>query len=90
VPLADQGKYRNRKQQITANMLGVADWNIKFLYVLPGWEGSASNSRVLHDAMSHQDGFVVPKGTILFLCIFFLLFSSQLTPLFENRTLLFS
>jgi hypothetical protein len=40
--------------------------------------------------MSHQDGFVVPKGTTLFLGIFFLLFSSQLTPFFENRTLLFS
>jgi hypothetical protein len=82
VPVADQGRYRNRKQQITTNMLGVVDWNMKFLYVLPGWEGSASDSRVLRDAMSRQDGFVVPKGTTLFLDIFFLLFSSQLTPLF--------
>jgi hypothetical protein len=47
VAVADQGRYRNRKQQITTNMLGVVDWNMKFLYVLPGWEGSASDSRVL-------------------------------------------
>jgi hypothetical protein len=33
VPLADQGRYRNRRQQITTNMLGVVDWNMKFLYV---------------------------------------------------------
>jgi len=32
-------------------MLGVVDWNMKFLYVLSGWEGSASDSRVLDDAM---------------------------------------
>jgi hypothetical protein len=48
-------------------MLGVVDWNMKFLYVLPGWEGSASDSRVLRDAMrlSRQDGFVVPTGMAL-------------------------
>ena len=39
VAVADQGRYRNRKQQITTNMMGVVDWNMKFLYVLPGWEG---------------------------------------------------
>jgi len=60
VAVADQGRYRNRKQQITTNMMGVVDWNMKFLYVLPGWEGSASDSRVLRDAMSRQDAFVVP------------------------------
>jgi hypothetical protein len=67
VDAADQGRYRNRKQQITTNMLGVVDWNMKFLYVLPGWEGSASDSRVLRDAMrlSRQDGFVVPNGMTL-------------------------
>ena len=44
-------------------MLGACDWNMKFVYVLPGWEGSSSDSRVLRDAMSRQDAFVVPKGT---------------------------
>ncbi|CAM0902883.1 unnamed protein product [Alopecurus aequalis] len=64
VNVADQGRYRNRKQAITSNMIGVVDWNMKFLYVLPGWEGSASDSRVLRDAMriSRQDAFDVPDG----------------------------
>lgn len=59
---ADQGRYRNRKQAISTNMLGAVDWNMKFLYVLPGWEGSVSDSRVLCDAMrnNRQDAFVVP------------------------------
>jgi hypothetical protein len=65
VDVADQGRYRNRKQQISTNMLRVVDWNMKFLYVLPDWESSASDSRVLHDAMSHQDAFVVPSGMTL-------------------------
>jgi hypothetical protein len=64
VSTADKGRYRNRHQEITTNMLGVVDWNMKFLYVLPGWEGSASDSRVLKDAMriTRQDAFVVPHG----------------------------
>ena len=32
--------------------------NGKFLYILVGWEGSAADSRVLHDALSKD--FVVP------------------------------
>ena len=65
VDVADQGRYRNRKQAISTNMLGVVDWNMKFLYVLPGREGSVSDSRVLRDAMraNRHDSFVVPKGT---------------------------
>lgn len=62
VPLSDQGRYRNRKQQITTNVLGVCDPHMRFLYVLAGWEGSASDSRVLRDAMSREDSFVVPNG----------------------------
>ena len=57
-----QGRYRNRKQDVTTNVLGVCDRNMEFLYVLAGWEGSASDSRVLRDAMSRQDAFRVPHG----------------------------
>ena len=74
VVAADEGRYRNRKQDITTNMLGVVDWNMKFLYVLPGWEGSASDSRVLRDTMRNdrQDAFVIPHGMIVSLGILFL------------------
>lgn len=56
-------------------MVGVVDWNMKFLYALPGWEGSASDSRVLRDAMrtSRQDAFAVPNGTTLYLGNLFVL-----------------
>ena len=77
VKAADKGRYRNQKQDITTNMLGVVDWNMKFLYVLPGWEGSASDSRVLKDAMRNdrQDAFVVPQGMTLSLGFLFLIFN---------------
>jgi len=67
VPLKDQGRFRNRKQAITTNVLGVCDHNMKFLYVLPGWEGSTSDSRVLRDALERSDRFVVPNGNTKFL-----------------------
>ena len=81
VGAADKGRYRDRKQDITTNMLGVVDWNMKFLYALPGWEGSASDSRVLKDAMRNdrQDAFVVPQGTTLSLGFLFLICNSSLT-----------
>ena len=31
-----------------------------FLYILPGWEGSAANSRVFEDAQNSD--FVIPEG----------------------------
>ncbi|KAL6905692.1 hypothetical protein ACP4OV_003293 [Aristida adscensionis] len=61
VPLRDQGRYRNRKQKITTNVLGVCDRYMRFVYVLAGWEGSASDSRVLCDTMTREDAFAVPN-----------------------------
>ncbi|KAK8949238.1 hypothetical protein KSP39_PZI004965 [Platanthera zijinensis] len=64
VPIEDQGRFRNRKQAITTNVLGVCDSNMKFLYVLSGWEGSTSDSRVLRDALERDVRFEVPNGKI--------------------------
>ena len=43
-------------------MLGVCNQNIKFIFVLPSWEGSASDPRVLQDAMSRPNGLRIPIG----------------------------
>ena len=50
VPTAMQGAFRNRKQQVTQNVLGVCDFDMLFTYVLAGWEGSAHDGKVLQDA----------------------------------------
>lgn len=62
VPSADKGRYRNRKGQISVNVLGVCDINMNFVYVLSGWEGSAADSRVLRDAITRQHGLKIPSG----------------------------
>ncbi|XP_027153599.1 protein ALP1-like [Coffea eugenioides] len=62
VLLRDQGRYRNRKNEIATNVLGVCSRDMRFTYVLPGWEGSAADSRVLRDALVRSDPLIVPKG----------------------------
>ncbi|CAN1752080.1 hypothetical protein LINPERHAP1_LOCUS4572 [Linum perenne] len=50
VPAEDECRFRSIKGHISTNVCGVCDANLRFTYVLPGWEGSASDSRVLRDA----------------------------------------
>lgn len=35
---------------------------MQFIYVLPGWEGSAHDMRVLRDALTRRNGLKVPEG----------------------------
>ncbi|XP_042060054.1 uncharacterized protein LOC121804535 [Salvia splendens] len=67
VSTADKPRYRTRKGQIATNTLAACDRRMRFLYFLPGWEGSAGDSRVLRDAVSREGGLRVPKGNY-FLC----------------------
>ncbi|KAL3533335.1 hypothetical protein ACH5RR_006856 [Cinchona calisaya] len=53
--LKDQGRYRNRKNEIATNVLGACSRDVKFTYILPGWEGSLADSKVLRDALVRQD-----------------------------------
>ncbi|XP_057766287.1 uncharacterized protein LOC130986779 isoform X2 [Salvia miltiorrhiza] len=64
---ADKPRYRTRKGQISTNTLAVCDHHMKFAYVLPGWEGSAADSRVLRDAVNRVNGLKVPRGSY-YLC----------------------
>jgi hypothetical protein len=47
VPFAKQEPYRNRKQGLSQNVMVACDFDLKFVYVHVGWEGSASDARVL-------------------------------------------
>ncbi|XP_057770707.1 uncharacterized protein LOC130990497 [Salvia miltiorrhiza] len=58
----DRPRYRTRKGHISTNTLAVCDRYLKFVYVLPGWEGSAADSRILRDALNRTHGLRVPKG----------------------------
>lgn len=65
VPSLDRAKYRTRKGLLTMNVLGVCSPEMEFIYVLPGWEGSAHDGRVLRDAISRPNGLKVPKGNFI-------------------------
>ncbi|CAO2838017.1 unnamed protein product [Amaranthus hypochondriacus] len=36
---------------------------MEFTYVLPGWEGSAANSRIIKDALLRTHPIRIPRGT---------------------------
>ncbi|XP_042453279.1 protein ALP1-like [Zingiber officinale] len=61
-PKEEKQRYRTRKGGIATNVLGVCSPNMQFIYVLPGWEGSAHDGRVLRDAISRPTGLKVPQG----------------------------
>ncbi|KAK9031630.1 hypothetical protein V6N11_058596 [Hibiscus sabdariffa] len=61
VSSSDRPRYRTRKNEIATNVLGVCTPNMQFIYVLPGWEGSAADGRVLRDAISRRNGLNVPQ-----------------------------
>ncbi|GLT38205.1 hypothetical protein SLA2020_124690 [Shorea laevis] len=62
VPLIDKPRYQNRKGDIATNVLSVCSRNLQFVFVLPRWEGSASNSRVFRNAIARENGLRIPVG----------------------------
>ncbi|XP_073132012.1 uncharacterized protein [Henckelia pumila] len=64
---SNKEKYRTRKGTKSLNILGVCDRDMKFIYALCGWEGSAADARVLRDAINRSDGLKVPRGNY-YLC----------------------
>src|ERR1700730_12110591 len=60
VPEAGRAAFRNWKGVLSHHVLAICTMDMQFLYVLAGWEGSASDSCVFEDAVSR--GFTVPNG----------------------------
>ncbi|XP_013619588.1 PREDICTED: putative nuclease HARBI1 [Brassica oleracea var. oleracea] len=55
--------YRNRKGVISQNVLAACNFDLEFIYVLSGWEGSAHDSKVLQDALTRRiNRLQVPEG----------------------------
>ncbi|XP_052880485.1 uncharacterized protein LOC108481472 [Gossypium arboreum] len=62
IPLSIHGRFRSRKGGTTQNVLAAITFDLKFSYVLAGWEGSAHDSRILSDALSRPSGLRIPEG----------------------------
>ncbi|KAH0747933.1 hypothetical protein KY290_027165 [Solanum tuberosum] len=63
----DKPRHRTIKGEIATNILGVCDKNHNFTYVLPGWEGSAVDDRVLQNAISRTNSLKIPEDNY-YLC----------------------
>ena len=57
-----QQAFRGRKHNPTQNVMAAVDFDLKFTYVLVGWEGSAHDALILADAIDRNDGFIVAEG----------------------------
>ena len=55
-------QHKIRKEGTTQNVLTAITFDLKFIYVLAGWEGNAYDSRVLGDALSRPGGLKIPEG----------------------------
>ncbi|XP_062075408.1 uncharacterized protein LOC133779465 [Humulus lupulus] len=61
VPIDEQIPYRCRKMNTTQNVMCVCSFDMKFTYVVPGWEGSANDARILLECATNPDyGFPMP------------------------------
>ncbi|OAO93510.1 hypothetical protein AXX17_AT5G35180 [Arabidopsis thaliana] len=54
VPTCDAASFRNRKGFISQNVLAACNFDLQFIYVLSGWEGSTHDSKVLNDALTRN------------------------------------
>lgn len=63
VPPLELPRFRGRKGP-TQNVLAVVNPDLKFTYVLAGWEGSANDFTVLRDAISRPqpEGLKIIEG----------------------------
>jgi hypothetical protein len=64
VPTEMQGRFRGRKGGMVQNVLAAITFDVKFSYVLAGWEGSAHDSRILNDALNRPRGLQIPEGIL--------------------------
>jgi hypothetical protein len=55
--------FMGRKHITTQNVLAAVDFDLRFTYVLVGWEGYAHDACILADALERVDGLRVPPGT---------------------------
>ncbi|XP_047311257.1 uncharacterized protein LOC124914701 [Impatiens glandulifera] len=64
VPAKDQSRFRDKKGMISQNVLGASTLDLKFIFIYPGWEGSAPDSRILRAVLTDPDQKFppVPEG----------------------------
>ncbi|PSR88066.1 Nuclease [Actinidia chinensis var. chinensis] len=55
VPAKDQSRFRNKKGVLSQNVLAACTFDLQFIFIYPGWEGSVTDSRVLRAVLDDPD-----------------------------------
>lgn len=55
VPPKDHSRFRNKKGVLSQNVLAACTFDLKFIFIYPGWEGSVPDSRVLQAVLDDPD-----------------------------------
>jgi hypothetical protein len=61
-----EAAFRGRKSYTTQNVMAAVDFDLRFTFVIAGWEGTAHDASILRDALERPNGIRVPEGTIKF------------------------
>jgi len=66
LPAKDQSRFRNKKGVLSQNVLAARTFDLQFIFIYPGWEGSAADSRVLRAVLDDPDqNFpIIPEGSL--------------------------
>ncbi|XP_059654215.1 uncharacterized protein LOC132300925 [Cornus florida] len=73
--------YHGRKNYPTVNVLAACSFDMKFTYVLPGWEGTASDSSVMTSALKRKgDKLILPEGKFYLADVEYPLKAGLITP----------
>jgi hypothetical protein len=88
VPTKEVITHTCRHGYTSQNVLAMCDFDMRFIYVVAGWPGSAHDSRILNHALANFPSFPVPpKGTqiLILSSLLLLLFSIAVLVLFIGK-----
>jgi hypothetical protein len=60
VPAALRPRYQSHKGEVSQNVLAACTFDMRFCYILSGWEGSAADSKIFDDVQGKD--FSIPRG----------------------------
>lgn len=80
VSSSEQPRYIGRKGYPTQNIMAVCDWDMCFIFALPGWEGTAHDARVFENALTTASmNFPHPPPGMILVTIFYLYICIKIT-----------
>ena len=69
LPPGEKAPYCNRKGSISQNVLAGSTLDMLFFYILPGWEGSAHDARVLKYTLENDSSFPLPSESWVYFVV---------------------